>query len=168
MAKVVKQESAWQNPWVWTLAGIMGVTLVVNAVMITLAFNTSTGLVVDDFYNKGKRYFYEEAQRQEAAARLGWQLTLDTPNPPRLNSTETYVFRALDRTGTPLIGARAHIDAFRPTNAELDFDMPMREISDGIYTAQIDFANPGKWDLIITIQKGEDRLDLARRIFVKE
>ena len=50
MANVIKQESAWRNPWVWVLIGIMAAALIVNGVLITLAFMSPPSLVVQDYY----------------------------------------------------------------------------------------------------------------------
>lgn len=168
MAKVVKQESAWRNPWVWTLAGIMGVTLLVNGTLITIAFLQPPGLVVEDYYEKGKSYFYNQAQREKARARLGWDLALDLPQAPQQAAAQPYLVRAVDRHGRPIEGARAEFAAFRPAEDGHDFSLPMQDVGAGYYAANVDFSLPGHWDLIVTVQDGGDKLDIAERIFVND
>lgn len=168
MAKVVKHESAWRSPWVWALAGIMGVTLLVNGTLITIAFLQPPGLVVEDYYEKGKSYLYNKAQREKNLARLGWDLSLDLPRTPQLAAAQPYLVRAVDRHGHPIEGARAEFAAYRPAEQGHDFALPMQDVGAGYYAANVDFGLPGKWDLIVTVQQGEDRLDIAERIFVSD
>ncbi len=168
MAKVVKQQSAWQNPWVWLLVGIMGTALLVNATLITIAFLSPPGLVVEDYYEKGKSYLYNQAQSKENAARLGWDLELDLPRAPQLNLDESYLVRAVDSRGKAIEGGVAEFAAFRPVQNGHDFVLPMREVGAGYYAANVNFSLPGNWDLIVTVQQGEDQLDIAKRIYVKD
>jgi nitrogen fixation protein FixH len=168
MANVMKREAAWRNPWVWLLVGIMAAALIVNGVLITLAFMAPPSLVVNDYYEKGKDYFYDEAKEEKNAARLGWKLDLDLPKEPKLGGTESYLVRAVDRDGKPLEGGRAELAAFRPVQEGHDFSVKLRELGAGYYGSDVDFKLPGNWDLIVTVHKGEDSLDVAKRIFVKD
>jgi len=160
------KESAWRNPWVWLLAGIMGTTLIVNGILITIAFLSPPGLVVEDYYEKGKEYFYNQAQLREETDRLGWSLSLDLPLAPQLNISEAYLVRVVDSAGIPVSDAKAEFAAFRPVENGRDFTQPMRDVGAGYYAAYVSFKLPGKWDLIITVQQGEDKMDIAKRIFV--
>ncbi len=168
MAKVLKRESALHNPWVWLLIGIMGVTLLVNGALITIAFLSPPGLVVDDYYKKGKTYLYDQAQTQKDEARLGWDLQLDMPKTPLLNSSEPYLVRVVDNAGQAIEGAQAEFAAFRPAEYGNDFVLAMRDVGAGYYATDVNFSLPGNWDLIVTVQQGEDKLDIAKRIFVKD
>ncbi len=168
MANVMKQESAWQNPWVWLLVGIMAVALIVNGVLITLAFTSPPSLVVDNYYEKGKSYFYNEAKAEQNAARLGWDLELDLPQTPKLSGTESYLVRAMDSDGKPIEGGRAELAAFRPIQQGRDFTVKLRDLGAGYYGSEVNFTLPGNWDLIVTVHKGEESLDVAKRIFVQD
>jgi len=161
------KESAWRNPWVWLLVGIMGTTLIVNGVLIAIAFLSPPGLVVEDYYEKGKEYFYNQAQLREETVRLAWKLNLDLPPAPKINISEAYLVRVVDSIGEPVSGAKVEFAAFRPIESGRDFFQPMREVGAGYYATDVSFKLPGKWDLIITVQQGEDKMDIARRIFVK-
>ncbi len=161
-------ESAWRNPWVWLIVGIMGTAILVNTVLITLAFTSPPGLVVDDYYERGKNYLYHQAKVEEDTERLGWQMQLDVPKTPHIAQLDGYLFRALDRDGQPIEGAQVEFAAFRPAENGHDMVMLMKEIGQGFYSAQPEFKKPGNWDLLVTIRKGEDQLDIAQRIFVKD
>jgi nitrogen fixation protein FixH len=161
------KESAWRNPWVWLLIGILGTTLIVNGTLITIAFLSPPGLVVEDYYDKGKDYFYNQAQLKKERARLGWVLSLDLPPEPKINISEAYLVRVVDASGRPVSGAQAEFAAFRPTEHGRDFTQPMRDVGGGFYATDVSFKQPGNWDLIVTVQQGDDKLDIAKRIFVK-
>ncbi len=168
MAKTIKQEAAWQSPWVWLLAGIMGTTLIVNGTLITIAFMSPPGLVVDDYYDRGKAYLYNQARHEEDVQRLAWDLILDLPKVPAINKSESYLIRAVDSDGVPISGADVEFAAFRPVEHGHDVIVPMREAGAGYYAADVAFSRPGNWDLIITVKQGDDQLDIAKRIFVKK
>lgn len=159
---------AWRSPWVWGMAGLVMFALAVNAVMITVGLSTHPGLVVEDFYDRGKNYFRSEVVREDAAARLGWKLQLEAPAMPVREAVQTYRLVLDDRAGLALGDAKVTFAAFRPSNAKLDFEVPMAEIESGLYVAELSFPQPGNWDLIVSAQRGEDKMDLAQRLFVKD
>ncbi|MFC1747306.1 FixH family protein [Pseudomonadota bacterium] len=168
MVEARKQESALKNPWVWLLIGIMGTALIVNGVLITLAFLYPPGLVVDDYYDRGKNYLYHQAKVKDDIARLGWELQLDAPKSPKVDGSDSYIVRAVDRDGKGIEGAAVEFAAFRPVENGQDFVLPMRDIGAGFYSVSTGFSRPGNWDLIVTVQQGEDKLDVAQRVFVKD
>lgn len=168
MANTMKQESAWQNPWVWLLVGIMGTAIAVNGVLIALAFLFPPGLVVDDYYERGKNYLYHQAKVKDDISRLGWELQLDVPNSPIVNNKGSYMLRVLDRSGIALEGANVELAAYRPVDDQNDFTTQMRDIGAGYYSAKVSFGLPGNWDLIATVKQGEDTLDIAQRVFVQK
>jgi nitrogen fixation protein FixH len=168
MTKTIKQESALRNPWVWLLIGIMATTLIVNGTLITIAFRSPPSLVVDNYYEKGKEYFYNQAQMDKEAERLGWNLSLDLPKSPQINHGESYLVRAINRDGKPIMGAKAELAAFRPVQNGHDFTLPMHDVGGGYYATDVSFNLPGKWDLIVTVQQGADKLDIAQRVVVAE
>lgn len=73
MAKAMQDEDkSWkQEPLVWMLIAIPAAAVVMGVVMITLAIQSYSGLVVDDYYKKGK-----QINRVIARDRLAWELGL--------------------------------------------------------------------------------------------
>ncbi len=159
---------AWKSPWVWGMAILVTTMLVVNFTMITIGLNTHTGLVVDDFYAKGKAYLHEEVKHNEAEKRLQWRMVLKEPSTPKLNQLQQYQFILKDKQGEPISDAEVDLYVYRVNDASKDFSMRMKEIRAGVYVAEAEFKLPGHWDLIVSAVKSEeDQLDLARRIFVQ-
>ncbi|HHJ80090.1 MAG TPA: hypothetical protein ENJ65_00490, partial [Candidatus Tenderia electrophaga] len=126
------------------------------------------GLVVDDYYERGKTYLFDQAQQKQDVQRLGWDLILDLPKAPAINKSESYLVRALDSEGVAISGAEVEFAAFRPVEHGYDLVVAMHEVGAGYYAADVAFGRPGNWDLIITVKQGEDQLDIAKRVFVKK
>ncbi len=163
-----QKEHPLKNPWVWLIIGIMGAAIIVNTVLITLAFTSPPGLVVENYYEKGKGYFYDQAKSAAAQERLGWQMNLDLPKAPIINTGESYLVRLLDREGLPIEGGHGEFAAYRPAENGHDMFLPLRDLGAGYYGAEVTFVKPGNWDLIVTVQKGEDKLDVAKRIYLND
>lgn len=160
---------AWKSPWVWGIGIIVITTLVANFTMITIGLNTHPGLVVDDFYAKGKAYLHEEVKRSEAEERLQWRMVLKAPSTPSINQLQQYQFILKDKRGEPINAANVELYAYRVNDAKKDFSLPMNEIRSGVYAAEIKFTLPGHWDLIVSAERSEeDKLDLAQRIFIQD
>lgn len=90
----------------------------VNAVMVTLAVSTHTGLVTKNPYEKGLNYNRVVAARERQAA-LGWQGEL------------TYAdgvlrFALRDRRGQPITPEKATARFFRPTQEGMDFTVDLQ------------------------------------------
>lgn len=171
MSKTQRSEEfvpAWKSPWVWGIAAIVAATLTANFVMISIGLNTHPGLVVDDFYARGKNYFNTEAKRHEDLNRLGWQMQLVTPAAFKLNEQQPYHFTVRDKDGYPVKGAEVEFSAFRPNDSKSDFSLGMMEVRAGEYVTEVAFTLPGNWDLIVTAKHGEDKMDIAQRIFIEK
>ncbi len=72
MANPTAAHTNWKRePWVWLLIAIPTSAIVMGVVMLTLAIQSFSGLVVDDYYKKGK-----QINRVLARDRVAWELGL--------------------------------------------------------------------------------------------
>jgi len=139
----------------WIFAGLMGVVVAVNGVLITAALGTYTGTTTGHAYDRGLNYgqVLEEAARQRA---LGWQAEI-TATPAGL------LLRARDRAGAPLpasISVQARLQ--RPLEREalpLDF----APSGPGLWRAAVAPA-PGQWEAVVALAAGTDHLELRQRL----
>lgn len=65
-----------REPWVWLLIAIPASAVVMGVVMLTLAIQSYSGLVVDDYYQKGKQ-INRVIARDRLAYELGLSAALD-------------------------------------------------------------------------------------------
>ena len=56
--------------------------------------------------------------------------------------------------------------AYRPSDARHDFELPMTKTGNGQFVVDAVFPLKGVWDLIIEAEKGDERMNIARRITV--
>ncbi|MDH3974297.1 MAG: FixH family protein [Deltaproteobacteria bacterium] len=162
-----EKKSAFKSPWVLGWIAMVIVIITANMTMVVIASKTSSGLVVEDYYEKGKNYqkSIEKLAREKA---LGWKASLVVPGNAAVNSLSTFVLNAKDSTGAPLLAEEVTIHAFRPSDAEADFQIPMTSEGGGDYSGKITFLLPGHWDIVVSLKRGNDEFEVVERIFVKK
>jgi hypothetical protein len=67
----------YAEPWVWLIIAIPLTAVIVGMITIYLAVSTSDGLVVDDYYKRGKAINVDLA-RDRAAARYELRAQIDS------------------------------------------------------------------------------------------
>ncbi|MCW9014482.1 MAG: FixH family protein [Gammaproteobacteria bacterium] len=153
----------WRNPWVIGWLALVAIVLLVNIVMISLAFITNPGLVSEDYYERGQEHEQNVRSRIAARETLGWTVSTDFPQNPVQNRKELYRFNIVDKAGNPLTGADVSLNAYRPSDAEADFNVKMTETLTGLYEARITYPLKGIWELNISINRDNDAYDFTRR-----
>jgi len=157
---------ALRNPWVLGWIALVVIVLSVNIAMISMAFLSNPGLVVDDYYERGKDYEKTVNARIAAREALGWNLSLEMDRKPVQHQPSRFLLTAADKVGQPLRGAEVKVHAYRPSDADADFDATLREGRPGQYAGELNFPLKGFWELKMTIRRGEDRYDVSRRVMV--
>ncbi|MFQ5345116.1 MAG: FixH family protein [Mariprofundus sp.] len=161
----VKQDL--RNPWLKGILAVVGVTLVVNIGFISYAYIAPPNLVVQDYYERGKNYFHDANLRDEAAA-TAWRLQLLLPNTLTVNKSDIIRLYVMDHQGKPVHAGKVILKAYRPNDASHDFTVEMPMTDAGTFHAPVSFPLPGHWDLIASIDAGEQHFDTALRIFVQK
>ncbi len=156
-----------KNPWLRIIVAAVGITVAVNIIFITYAFISPPNLVVQDYYEQGKNYFHDAKQREDAAAKA-WRLQLMLPNKITANQTVIGRLYAMDHAGIPVSSGQVILTAYRPSDANHDFDVELQRSDAGTFTAPVTFPLPGHWDLIARIDAEGQRFDTAQRIFVEK
>jgi nitrogen fixation protein FixH len=160
------QRSRW-IPWVYV--GGMAVVIVVNAVMVTAALQSWSGLVVARPFERGLHYneMLAAQQRQDA---LGWTVRIEyLPDPAPLQGR--IAVTALDRTGQSLPALAVSGYLVRPIEALPSLPLNFQSVDDGQKNqaqaeASISPPKPGQWEARITVQSGEDRFIATSRVIV--
>lgn len=121
-------------PWYFVLFFV--VIIAVNAVMVTLALRTHTGMVTDHPYEKGLAYNHV-VEAYHAQEKLGWNAVL---------SYEKGIlhFTLRDRAGHVLTPDEASATFIRPTQQGFDFTVRL----DGPHTPVV-LPRSGLWEVRI-------------------
>ncbi len=134
------------------------VVFIANGALITSAFNSWTGLVEDNHYEKG-RHFNEELalKKQLIEGDLVPRVGLETGG--------TALTLKLEFTRMPdAVSARL----VRPIGELEAIAFPLKARSATELAATIDRPQPGQWDLEVVIEDGGSRYETLTRHFVPQ
>ena len=140
------------------LVGFFVVVFAVNAVLVRAAISTFGGVETLSSYKAGLQFEREAAlaQRQDA---LHWQvsgaLARNAAGEAMLDVS------ARDGQGTPLIGLTADARLAHPADDRLDRVIAVRPVAAGEFHGAAQ-AQPGQWELIIDLYRGDQRVFRSR------
>lgn len=158
---------AWKNPFVISWMVILFIVLAVNFFMVSMAIVTNPGLVVDDYYDQGKRMDVILAE-QKRMEQIGWQLEVDMPILTE-GKTDLIKLSVKDKEGEPLEVDTAVLYFYRPSDRNLDGQVAMLKVQGaGLYEQNFTLPLKGKWDLIMEVTKGDLRFNIGRSIMVQD
>lgn len=157
----------WKNPFVIGWFVILTIVLAVNFFMVSMAIVTNPGLVVDDFYEKGKNMDAVLASRKRMEE-LGWQLEIDMPLLSE-GREQTVTLKVLDKENQLFDVDSAVLYYYRPSDKNLDGEVPLKATqTPGVYQSQITLPLKGKWDLVMEVHKGDLHYNVGRSIMVQD
>ncbi|MFT5657183.1 MAG: hypothetical protein ACI9KN_000455 [Gammaproteobacteria bacterium] len=140
-ADPIQTSRPWHSyPYVWMMLSIPFSAVIMGVIMITLAIESSSGLVADDYYQKGKEINLVLA-RDEVAKSMGLvaNLTLDAGTGKLL----------IDVTSTSDAALPNQLDLhfFHSTRAGNDQTRVLHRVDGLTYTTRIDELPAGRWDI---------------------
>jgi nitrogen fixation protein FixH len=136
------------------LVAFFGAVFAVNGVLVGAAISTFGGVETASSYKAGLQFGREVvvAERQDA---LHWQvsgkLTRDGAGQAVLDVT------ARDAGGAPLAGLHAGARLAHPADERLDHVIEVRPLAAGVFHGAAP-AQPGQWDLIVDLYRGDKRV----------
>lgn len=131
-----------------------GLVFTVNAVLVRAAISTFGGVETASSYKAGLQFEHEVAvaERQDA---LHWQISGKLA---RNGAGEAVLdVTARDANGTPLAGLSADARLAHPADERLDRVIALRPGSPGVFHGKA-VAQPGQWDLIVDLYRGDQRM----------
>lgn len=159
-----KSQSALSSPWVRGWIALFLVFVSANVVFIYLALTNNPGLVVEDYYQRGQDY--EKHMLTRLANAPGWQMNIQVPTEMVQGQPARFGFELNGAHGETVTPDQVMLRAYRPANADDDFDVPMAALRSGYFEADVSFPLPGVWDLLVTVHQGEQEASTPLRIRV--
>lgn len=158
---------AWKNPLVIFWFAIVLTVLMVNFFMVSMAVVTNPGLVVDDYYERGKNHAAIMAKRIEMD-KMGWQLNVDLPVMTE-SKTSTILLTVLDKDNQVFNVDSATLYYYRPSDRHLDGSVELAYTGEvGQYKADFSLPVKGKWDVILEVVQAENKYSVGRSIMVQD
>jgi hypothetical protein len=129
----------YREPWVWLLILFPSAAVIGGMITIYLAVTTSDGLVVDDYYKRGKAINLDLA-RDEAAVRYRLTATL------ALDVQENRVQLVL-QSNSDIQPTELRLSVLHPTQAGYDQQVRLTPIAAGVYRGGLAGLSQGHWYL---------------------
>jgi hypothetical protein len=126
----------YREPWVWLLIALPLSAVIGGMITIYLAVSTSDGLVVDDYYKRGKAINLDLA-RDAAAVRYGLTASLVLYQ----GDTLQLQLRAVNGRWPD----RIRLSLLHPTRAGLDQVVELYHAGGGSYQGRINPPGNGRW-----------------------
>ena len=125
------------------------------------------GTVSHDYHQKQNQY-NDYVKRFETQKILNWTIRKGWLGEAVVNKPT--IFRVEIKTNTNKIVKNAKISGIflRPADSKLDTSFTMQEVKPGIYQQSIILTQPGNWDLILKIHKGDDIHEVRAKTVIKE
>jgi nitrogen fixation protein FixH len=140
------------------LVAFFGIVFAVNGVLVRAAISTFGGVETLSSYRAGLQFEQEVGlvARQDA---LHWQVTgklaRDSAGVAVLDVT------ARDAQGAPLSGLTADARLAHPADDRLDRVIAVRSVAGGVFHGAAE-AQPGQWELIVDLYRGDQRVFRSR------
>lgn len=158
---------AWKNPLVIFWVAILLTVLMVNFFMVSMAVVTNPGLVIDDFYERGKNHAAVLAERQQME-KLGWQLKVDMPELIE-GKSDRIALEVLDKENQHFDVDSATLYYYRPSDRNLDGSVELaKSDTQGHYETEFSLPLKGKWDFIIEVVQGDKKYSIGQSFMVKD
>ena len=136
------------------LLGFFGVVFAVNGVLVKAATSTFGGVETSSSYKAGLMFEQDVARAAQQEA-LHWKISGKLSR----NSAGDAVIdiSARDAKDLPLTGLAVRARLAHPANERLDHSMSLNGIGAGQFHGEV-HAQPGQWELIVDLYRGEARV----------
>jgi uncharacterized protein len=125
----------YRHPWPWLLMAGPAIVVVAGFVTLSLAIQSSDGLVADDYYKQGKA-INMTLTRDARAHELGYRARVEMGTAGRI----TLNFFA----SAPNVNA-LRLTLHHPTRAGFDREILLARVADGNYTAAMPPIDASRW-----------------------
>jgi nitrogen fixation protein FixH len=117
------------------------------------------GIISHDFHEREEAFNAYQAEREQQRA-LGWQSHLGWEQTATMNQNNRLMLSLKDAQHQAIADATISGRFLYPGNAKLDQVFSMRAVGGGLYDANLNFSRAGTWDLVLTISRNADKLEL--------
>jgi nitrogen fixation protein FixH len=162
-----KKNKAFRSPYVWSVLTLFAIVFTVNYGFITVALDTSSGLVTEKYYKYGLQQNKIDLQYRTQEDR-GWNVDLQIDDATQANQPSLITLVVTDKYSQPVSHGHAELRAYRPSDAKADVLLKLEETSKkGVYQAEITLPTPGIWDMNLLFARDEDKHMLNQRVVIQ-
>lgn len=117
------------------------------------------GIVSHDFHEKEAEFNAYQAERAKQKA-LGWQSHIGWKDTATINQNNRLLVSLKDVQQQAIENANISGRFLFPGDVKLDKVFTMHSIGGGLYAVDLSFSRAGTWDLVLSISRNSDKLEL--------
>jgi len=125
------------------------------------------GTVSHDFREKSSQFNQYKEQREQQAE-LGWAVNVGWKNDAYSNVVNTLFVEIKQRDGSYLSNAEVTARFLYPANTKYDQVHTLSSDSLGLYRSDVTLANPGDWDMVLTIRHKNGEYEMRTRTTIQQ
>jgi nitrogen fixation protein FixH len=149
--------------WPWVPALLLVSLLGTQLAVLSSALDDPAFATEPDYYRKALDWDTQQA-RARASQALGWTASASADGATHaLHAARTVSVSIADAHGAPVSGAAVRATAFPNARAARARQLTFREISAGVYRAELGVARPGVWELRCSATRGQERFESTLR-----
>lgn len=113
------------------------------------------GVIAHDFHKKEALYnqYLQQVERQR---QRGWQVHKGWVGEPVAGEPALFRVAVQTRESEPLTSATVAGQFLRTSTSKLDVDFTLNEAAPGVYETKVTLPAAGRWNLVLSIRKGDD------------
>lgn len=123
------------------------------------------GVVSHDYHEKQDQY-NEYLKRFEIQQLRNWTIRKGWIGNVTFNKPAIFRVEINSKNNKPVTAAKVEATFLRPANSKLDKKYKMQEVEPGIYQQSIKLSEPGNWELILKIEKGEAQHEVRAKTLI--
>ena len=125
------------------------------------------GVIAHDFHKKEALYnqYLQQVERQR---QRGWQVQKGWMGEAVAGQPALFRVAVQTREGEPLTGAAVDGQFLRTSTSKLDVDFALNETAPGIYESKVTLPAAGRWNLVLSVRKGDDLHEIQASTTVDE
>ena len=125
------------------------------------------GTVSHDYHQKQNQY-NDYLKRFETQKLLNWTVRKGWLSEAIVDQPAIFRVDIKDNIQNNITGAKVTGVFLRPANSHRDMEFTMHEIEPGVYQQSITLTEPGNWDLILKIDKDNDKHEIRAKTVIKQ
>lgn len=159
------RQRGWWYPWIFV--GGMLLVVAVNAVLITLAVTTFSGIETEEHYRRGLAY-NEALAAAEAQEKRGWHMDLvySATSAEAGGRQGDLAVTFVGKDGSPLERLQVEVVLLRPTHEGYDIAVDLVHQGNGIYRSAVSLPLAGQWDAQVHAHRDGENFQESRRFSV--
>lgn len=117
-------------------------------------------------YQKNLEQFNKYDAALDQQIQRGWKVHKGWVDSPIAHKPALFRISVSDKQGNPISGATVQVHFMRPADKRKDFLTDLPESKPGVYQEALTMSNPGLWEVVIRIKKGEAQFQLDGQTYV--